>query len=114
MIFLGSQSLPTPVLSEDFDDTYEHLENDTIRSYNGLANFMENPDIHSIITVFAEKMVQNLICTDGTTDEGKQVIEVTLETFDVFVSSPASCRLICRCELIKQLLQNHVVSHHVQ
>ena len=52
--------------------------------------------MQTIIDTFAEKMIQNLIYTNGAVDDGKQVIEFTLETFDVYVSSPASCRLFCK------------------
>lgn len=94
---------------DEFDDTFERLENDTIKSYNCLANIMENQDMQGIIDSFAEKMLQNLIYTEGNSEEGKQVIEYTLETFDVFVASPASCRMICKSQLVIQLIQNHVV-----
>lgn len=74
---------------------------------------MDQTDMMSIMEVFAEKMLQNLIYTNGTTDEGKQIISFTLETFDIFVSSPSSCRLLSKSNIIKQLIQNHVVSFNV-
>lgn len=55
----------------------------------------------SIMDVFAEKILQNLIYTNGSTVEGKQIINFTLETFDVFVASPSSCRLLCKSNIIK-------------
>jgi hypothetical protein len=74
VILIGSQAIQdqngaNPL--DEFDDTYERLENDTIRSYNSLANIMENQSMQSIVDTFAEKMLQNLIYTDGTTEEGK-------------------------------------------
>ena len=56
--------------------------------------------MQSIFDVFAEKMLQNLIYSDGTTEAGRQVIDITLETFDMFVSSPASCRFMTKSSLI--------------
>lgn len=96
-------------MSEDFDDTLERLENDTARSYNGLAQLMENQDMQIIFDIFAEKLLQNLIQCDGSSESGKQVIDVTLDTFDAFVSSPSSCRFLCKSALVQQLIQNHVV-----
>ena len=97
VILIGSSALPESLnFNDEFDDTYERLENDTIRSYNALANLMDNQTMQGIVDVFAEKMLQNLVCTDGTQEEGKQIIDFTLDTFDVFVSSPASCRMMCR------------------
>lgn len=109
VILIGSQAIPQ-IFSEEFDDSLERMENDTMKAYNSLAQIMECSDMQSIFDVFAEKILQNLVFTDGQSDSGKQVIDITLETFDVFVSSPASCRLMCKSEIIKQLIQNHVVS----
>jgi hypothetical protein len=61
---------------------------------------MENTDMQTIIDIFAEKMLQNLLYTDGYKDDGKQIIEVTLDTLDVFLSTPSSCRLLCKSTLI--------------
>jgi hypothetical protein len=36
-----------------------------MRSYNSLANMMENSDMQSIFDVFAEKMLYNLIYAEG-------------------------------------------------
>lgn len=58
----------------------------------------------SVMDIFAEKILQNLIYTNGTTDEGKQIIGFTLDFFDVYVSSPSSCRLLCKSNMIKQLV----------
>ena len=76
------------------------MENDTIRSYNQLAQIMENSDMQGIVNIFAEKMIWNLVYTDGKTDSGKQVIDITLDTFDVLVSSPASCRMLCKSPIV--------------
>lgn len=92
------------MLELDFDDTLEKMENDTMTSYNCLAQIMDNQDMQSIIDVFTEKILQNLIYTEGASEEGKQIIDVTLETFDVLVSSTASCRMICKSQLIIQLI----------
>jgi len=70
VILLGTQNFPS-ILREDFDDTLEKLENDTMRSYNSLANLMETQDMQTIFDVFAEKMLQNLIYSDGSTEDGK-------------------------------------------
>lgn len=33
------------------------MDNDTVRSYNSLANIMENTDMQSIIDAFTEKIL---------------------------------------------------------
>lgn len=51
--------------------------------------------------VFAEKILQNLIQTSGAEDEGKRIIETTLTVLDHFISTPTSCRMFCKLDIIK-------------
>jgi hypothetical protein len=60
--------------------------------------------MQTIINIFAEKLIWNLVYTDGKTEQGKQVIDMTLDTLDVLVSSPASCRLLCKSPIVIQLI----------
>ena len=41
VILIGSAAIPSSY-NDEFDDTLERMDNDTIRSYNSLANIMEN------------------------------------------------------------------------
>ncbi|CDW76789.1 importin-n-terminal domain-containing protein [Stylonychia lemnae] len=109
MLLIGIQHNPTT----DSDDFYEKMENDSSRSFNSIAQMMDQTDMMAIMDIFAEKILQNLIYTDGNTDEGKEIIGFTLDFFDVFVSSPSSCRLLSKSSIIKQLIQNHVMQFNV-
>ena len=102
-----------PLFEDVEDDTFDKIENDTARAFHMIANMMECTDMQSILEVFAQKVLQNLIYSEGSTEEGKQVIEFTLETFDVLVSSPSSCRLLCQSSFIKELIQNHVMQFNI-
>ena len=106
MLLLGVQHGSSP----DNEDFYEKLENESSRSFNSIAQMMDQSDMMTIMEIFAEKILQNLIYTNGATDDGKQIISFTLDFFDVYVSSPSSCRLLSKSNMIKQLIQNHVVS----
>ena len=70
VVLIGSQAIPSlpPNLNDELDDTYAQMENDTIKSYNQLANIMENQDMQSIVNIFAEKMILNLVYSDGKTE----------------------------------------------
>lgn len=37
------------------------------------------------------------------------MVEITLEVFDVFVYTTSSQRMFCKLDIIKQLIQNHLV-----
>eukprot|EP00347_Sterkiella_histriomuscorum_P000570 403375338 len=109
MLLIGVQHNP----SQENEDFYESMENDSSRAFNSIAQMMDQSDMMTVMDIFAEKILQNLIYTNGTTDEGKQIISFTLDFFDVFVSSPSSCRLLCRSNMIKQLVQNHVMQFNI-
>lgn len=49
----------------------------------------------SIMGVFAEKILQNLVYTNGNEEDGKRIVETTLSVLDHFISTPTSCRLFC-------------------
>lgn len=60
VILIGAQAINDQSAAnnfDEFDDTYERLENDTIKSYNSIANIMENQSMQGIIDTFAEKML---------------------------------------------------------
>jgi hypothetical protein len=66
--------------------------------------------MQGIVNVFAERLIWNLVYSDGKTEAGRQIIDITLDTFDVLVTSPSSCRMLCKSPIVIQLIQNHVVS----
>lgn len=62
----------------------------------------------SILEIFTEKILQNLVYTEGISDDGKQLIDFTLDTFDAFVSTPSSSRMLIKSPLVQQLVSNHI------
>jgi hypothetical protein len=56
VILIGNQAFPQ-IFSEEFDDSLERMENDTLKAYNALAQIMECADMQSIFDVFAEKIL---------------------------------------------------------
>ena len=58
----------------------------------------------SVIGIFAEKILQNLVYGNSETEENKRMVEITLEVFDVFVYTASSCKMFCKLSMIKQLV----------
>ena len=67
MLLLGVQHGSSP----DNEDFYEKLENESSRSFNSIAQMMDQSDMMTIMEIFAEKILKNLIYTNGATDDGK-------------------------------------------
>jgi hypothetical protein len=74
---------------------------------------MEYQDISSVMQVFAEKILCNLITADGATDEGKRIIQSTLEVFESLITSSSTCKLLNKLDLVQQLIQNHVMGFNI-
>ena len=81
-----------------------------MRSYNHIAALMDFQEMQEVMTVFAQKILENLIYTNGGDDDGKRVIETTLNVLDHFISTQTSCRMFCKLDIIQQLITNHMVS----
>lgn len=99
-------SLKTPKNEED-EDTYDH-KTETAMAHQTLAQLMDFESMQTIIEIFAQKILQNLVFADGQTDDGRRIIKFVLETFDSFVSTSSSCRLFIKLDIVKQLISNHM------
>ena len=76
---------------------------------NAIASLMDFEDILSIMGIFAEKILQNLVYGNSQTEDNNRLVETTLDVFDIFVYTNSSCRMFCKLQIIKQLIQNHLV-----
>lgn len=70
---------------------------------------MEYQDMMGVLGIFAEKILQNLVYGDSQTEEGKRMIEISLEVFDSFIYTSSSSKLFSKLSIITQLIQNHMV-----
>ena len=50
---------------------------------------------------------------DGSTVDGRRIIQIALETFDSFVSTSTSCRFFIKLDIIKQLVSNHMAQFNI-
>jgi hypothetical protein len=107
ILLLGAQSFNSP---DDNFNSADKLENETVRSYNHIAGLMDFAEMQEVMGVFAQKILENLLYTNGSDDDGKRVIETTLNVLDHFISTQTSCRMFCKLEVIQQLISNHMVS----
>ena len=76
------------------------MDTETRDSYNAIANMMENDTMNSIMSIFAEKILMNLIYCNHDEDEASRIINVTLEVFTFYTCSTSSCRLIGGTEIM--------------
>jgi len=74
---------------------------------------MSFSDMLSIMEVYAEKIIYNLIYGNSSNDDNKRLTEMTLDVFDLFVYTASSCKMFCRLPVIKQLVTNHLMQFNI-
>jgi len=63
---------------------YAKASSETRDSYNSVAQMLDNTDMQSIMTIFAEKMLTNLVYSRHDEDDSKRIITCTLEVFSFY------------------------------
>jgi len=102
---------------ERFLPVQHRVDADTYRSYNSIAQIMENHDMKSIMTIFAEKILLNLAYTTTTgatnkkSDQNNQgLINLSLEILAFYTGSSQGCKLLGNTDIMKQLITNGLSS----
>lgn len=62
---------------------------------------MDFQEMQSIMEIFAEKLLFNLVYSDGSSENGRSIIKSTLDVFDIMVSTTTSCRMFIKLDIIK-------------
>ena len=82
------------------------MDTETRDSYNAIANMMENTNMNSIMSIFSEKILMNLIYCTHDEEEASRIINVTLEVFTFYTSTTSSCRLIGGTDVMQKLISD--------
>ena len=64
----------------------------------------DNEDMGSILNIFAEKMLLNLVYSTQPEENSTRLINSTLEIFSFYTGSVTSCRLIGESPIMKNLI----------
>jgi exportin-7 len=67
---------------------------------------LENQDMKSIMGIFAEKILTNLVFSKHDADESKRIISITLDTLSFYCGAISSCRMIANTEIMQKLIKN--------
>lgn len=84
-------------LNEDQEKAISYadkLDNDSRSSHDSLAQMMDNEDMGTILNLFAEKILLNLVYSNQSEENCSRIINVTLDVFNFYTGSLTSCRLI--------------------
>ncbi len=61
---------------------------------------MEFQDMLTILGIFAEKILQNLVLGDSSSEDGKRLIETSLEVFDSYIYTQSSSKMFSKLGII--------------
>lgn len=92
---------------------YLKVDNETQRSYNCIAQMLDNSDMKSIMTIFAEKLMMNLVYSKYDEDDSKRIISITLDTLSFYSGSLSSCRMLANTEIMQQIIKNGISSFKI-
>jgi hypothetical protein len=67
---------------------------------------MDNPDMQSVMTIFAEKMLMNLVYSKHDQEDSARIIDTTLEIFQFYCGAISSCRMIANTPVMKNLISS--------
>jgi len=62
---------------------------------------MDNQDMRSIMSIFAEKMLMNLVYSKHDEENSTRIINVTLECFSFYCGAIGSCRMLANTDIMK-------------
>ena len=85
---------------------YQKLDTETKKSYNSVAQMMDNQDMQSIMAIFAEKLLMNLFYSKHDQEDSKRIINITLDAFQFYCGAISTCRLLANTELMQQIIRH--------
>jgi hypothetical protein len=66
---------------------------------------MENNDMKAIMTVFAEKLLMNLVYSKQN-ENSKRIIHITLDTLSFYSGALSSCRMLANTDVMQKIIKN--------
>ena len=62
----------------------------------------------SIMTIFAQKLMLNLVYSKHDEEDWSRIVAASLETLGFYTSALSSCRLISNTDIMQQIIKNGV------
>jgi len=101
---IGKRPDSEDVPSEYPTSAYARIENESATGLDTIAKMMEHKDMQSILEIFAEKLLMNLVYCSHEEDDALRVINSTLGIFQFYSSSSVSCRMLGSTSIMKKLI----------
>lgn len=108
---------------EDIDrflPVQNRVDADAYKSYNSIAQIMENQDMKSIMTIFSEKILLNLAYTKTSAATSKKselnsqsLINLSLDILAIYTGSAQGCKLLGNTDIMKQLVTSGLSSFQI-
>jgi len=59
---------------------------------------MDNQDMKTVMTIFAEKILMNLVYSTHEEEDSMRIIDTTLDVFQFYTGAISSCRMIANTD----------------
>lgn len=101
---IGKRPDSEDIPSEYPGSAYAKIENESATGLDAVAKMMDNKDMQSILEIFAEKLLMNLVYCSHDEDDATRIISATLTIFQFYSSSSVSCRMLGQTSIMKKLI----------
>ena len=79
-----------------------------------IAQLCGYQNIQTVLDVFAQKIVQNLISSSGSNEqEHVRIVDLTLAVLSNFLGNSHSCKKLANVPVIRQLAESHISSFNI-
>jgi hypothetical protein len=113
MVMLGQSMICEPD-ANDVLDSLDGVYNESAQAMDKVAQLCGYQNIQTVLDIFAQKIVQNLISSAGSTEaEHMRIVDLTLSVLSNFLSNSHSCKKLANVPVIRQLAESHISSFNI-
>ena len=88
--------------ASDVLDSLDGIYNESAKSIDMVARLCGYTTMQSILEIFAQKIVQNLVSSAGSSEaEHMKIVDLTLSVLNTFLINQASCKKLAQVQVIR-------------
>lgn len=114
IIMLGAHLAKPEDVDDSPIDTLDGIYNETSNGYQALANLAGFTQMEDILSLFADKLVGNLMASaESQTPEHMRIVDLSLEILSSYLDNTTACRLLASLPVVKQLATAHITQFRI-
>lgn len=74
---------------------------------------MDNSDMRSIMTIFAEKLMLNLVYAHEEDEVSKRATSISLDSLSFYSGALSSCRMLANTDIMQQIIKGGISQFNI-